>query len=345
MISWAAFRADADPDIGIGHLVRCLSLAQAWQARGGRAAFLTSITDPGLLTRIELVTGLIRIPGRYPATPDLAATAKWAAEHPQAWMVVDGYGFDGEYHSGLRDAGARVLAVDDWVRLDRYHCDMLLDQNFGAEERSYPVDGDCTVLRGPRYALLAPEFKAARAAGPEPPVEGRVRLLVTMGGADTQNQTPKVLDALSSLDEPGLEVTVVIGAANRRAAQIRRRIGQLPGCRLVQDVPVMAGLMAWADIAVSASGATCWELACMGVPSVLIALAENQRPNAEALDEAGVFVNMGCYEDVSVDDIARAVGSLIRDPATRARMSERAQRLVDGRGAERVVAEMTERAS
>ena len=338
MSAWAAFRADADAETGAGHLMRCLTLAWAWQAAGNRAVLLTATANRRLLQRVtDTGVEIVELGDHFVLGP----AVEWAGTRHGCWVILDGYGFDEDCHLRLKDAGARVLVIDDWVRLPRYHCDVLLDQNFGAEGRDYLVDEGCAVLLGPRFALVAPEF-AARAAESEPVTGARTRLLVTMGGADPQNQTAKALDALSGVDEDELEVTVAIGAANRHAAEIRRRVDSIPGCRLEEDARDMPELMARADVAVSASGTTCWELACMGVPSVLVVLAENQRPAAEALDAAGVFVNAGWHEDVSPDDISRALHSLLRHPGTRAKMRERAQRLVDGRGAGRVVAAMME---
>jgi spore coat polysaccharide biosynthesis predicted glycosyltransferase SpsG len=251
-------------------------------------------------------------------------------------VCLDGYHFGEDYQSKVGHTGARVMVIDDEVRLPRYHADLLLDQNFGAEGRRYPLDPSATPLLGPRYALLAPEF--TRAVSPGRRHEGEAkRVLVTLGGSDPVGHTLKVAEAMLGITSAGMEAVFVLGAVNARAGQIENMVRGRAGFQVVRDTTDMPGLMTWADLAVTGTGTTSWELCAMGVPSIGIVLADNQRPAAEALAEAGVFISLGGHEGVTAAAMAETVEALSRDPVRRQEMARRGQALVDGLGAGRVV--------
>ena len=335
-------RADASREIGTGHVMRCLALAQAWQEKGGQVHVRGRMSD-GLRARlggeeVELVD--VDEEGGTPA--DAQATASYAEEVGASWIVVDGYHFGGAYQRNLREAGHRILFIDDYGPADRYEADLVLNQNIDAEEGLYADRAEHTdLLLGPTFALLRKEFWPWR----EPRREIRAEadhILVTLGGADPENVTTEAVEALGSLEASSVRATAVIGGSNPHEDAIRAaaKSARVP-IDVRQNVDDMAELMADSDIAVSAGGSTCWELAFMGIPNVIMVLAENQKGIARALDGAGTAVNLGWYENVGAWEIESAVGSLLRNERKRRRMSNRAQALVDGWGTERAVSAMT----
>lgn len=333
-------RADAGVVIGTGHVMRCLALAQAWQASGGSATFLSHCEGDALRRRIEPARlSFIPLDQPYPSPSDLEATLSLLDHHGSCaqngrWLALDGYHFDLAYQQAVQAAGRRLLVIDDTAHLPRYVADVLVNQNIHAERLDYRCGPGTTMLLGTRYAMLRPEFLAWRDWKREVPRVGR-RVLVTMGGSDPENATLKVIRALERVDVDGLEAVVVAGAGNPHTEELRR--GSPPFIRLVSNSQNMPELMAWADMAVSAGGSTCWELAFMRVPNIVLVLAENQERIAEGLDEAGLSVNLGWFEEVSAEVLAEALMHLARTPSLRRQMSACGRRLVDGMGAQRVV--------
>jgi UDP-2,4-diacetamido-2,4,6-trideoxy-beta-L-altropyranose hydrolase len=336
------FRADASIAVGMGHAMRGLALAQALaDERGGRSAFLMAAPPPAFAARADReaarVVALRAVPG---GAADAAETLALARSHGAGWVVVDGYHLGEDYQRALVEGGMRVLALDDHGHLGRYHADLVLNQNLGAEAVAYGDRAPRTrLLLGPRHALLRREFRVFEPSPRATPATAR-RILVTLGGSDPDDVSARVVDALAGIDLP-LQVQVLIGAANPHRASLERAAAASPHpVELVADAVDMSQRMAAADLAVAAAGGTSWELARVGTPQVAIVLADNQRPAGRALGERGLAVNAGWHADATADDLARAVGAVVRDPGRRAELSRRGPELVDGRGALRVLAAM-----
>jgi UDP-2,4-diacetamido-2,4,6-trideoxy-beta-L-altropyranose hydrolase len=338
-------RADAGAATGTGHVMRSLALAQAWQARGGTAAFLSHCEARGLSERIEAAgIGSIPLEERHPAASDLETTIAMLSRLTAPFIALDGYHFDSEYQLRLREAGNRILVIDDNAHLGRYHADIILNQNLGASRLAYPRDSDTVLLLEPRYALLRTQFRAWSDWHRDIPRQAN-KVLVTLGGGDSDNVTLKVIEALRRPGRTGLETRIVAGPANPHIEILRHAAAALSSqAEILTSVSDMASLMAWADVAVTAGGSTSWELACMGLPSVTIVLAENQKRSVKELVAAGVTASAGWHEHVTVDDLAAKLGELLRDPLQRLRMSDHGRALVDGKGADRVVRALLERA-
>jgi UDP-2,4-diacetamido-2,4,6-trideoxy-beta-L-altropyranose hydrolase len=340
-MSWkVAFRVDADAAMGAGHFMRCLSLAHACKARGGEPVFFSATSTQGLLDRVQ--DAGYELVSIEPNAPDLGVRAicVWASEYKRSWVVLDGYQFNGAYQLAVAQAGARLMVIDDFLRLPRYHAELMLDQNLGSEDRRYPVASTCRVLLGPQYALLAPGFVEVDTSGRTYPDRAR-NLLITLGASDPVDATSKILNALTSMDISEVVVTVVIGGANQRRAEVRQ-LAESSGYRVVEDATDMQSLMADADLAITAAGSTSWEVCRMGLPAITITLADNQRDIASALSDAGVSVNLGWHDDVTADAVQAAVTRLIGDQEERQRMGTTGQKLIDGQGASRVVDAMIE---
>lgn len=330
-------RADGSARIGSGHVMRCLAVAQGWQRSGGRAVFVQAESTPSLENRLR-ASGMevLHLDVARGSTQDAEQTAGLALERDAAWVVADGYCFGAGWQRAIKDAGLRLLLWDDYGHAEYYSADLVLNQNFHATAEMYSRREPYTrLLLGPRYAQIRGEFIEWRGWKREIPAVAR-KVLVTMGGADPDNVTGKVVQALASL--PNVEAVVVAGGNNPNIEALRSAAAPLSSSvRLVVDAQNMPELMAWADIAVSAGGSTCLELAFMGLPSMVIALNDEQLEIAVALNRSGVGVNLGEYRKLGVERLATALESILNDLALREQMNERGRQLVDGMGAYRVI--------
>jgi UDP-2,4-diacetamido-2,4,6-trideoxy-beta-L-altropyranose hydrolase len=336
-------RADASAQIGTGHVMRCLALAQAWQARGGTAHFVCSAALPVALSerlRNEGATlaTLAATPGSADDTTGVTALAHDLAAQ---WVAVDGYHFDAAYQRRIAGAGLKTIFLDDHGHAAHYSADLVLNQNAYAEAKTYTQrDLHTRLLLGSRYALLRSEFWPWRGRQRQVNPEVR-RVLVTLGGADPENVTLRVIRAFAQIRQPELELTVIVGASNPHHAALADAAARSPHTvRMLRNVTDMPALMAEADLAVTASGSTCWELLFMGLPALLIEIADNQRPVAQSLAELDVGVRLGWHAELDLERMHAAFAVLLHDPARRQAMAARGQQLVDGYGGARVVQQL-----
>lgn len=331
-------RADASVAIGTGHVMRCLALAQAWQYRGGVVAMLSAETTPSIEKRVrgENVEAA-PIKSCSGSIQDAAETIVFAQQRNAKWIVVDGYRFDIAYQRELRSAGLRVLVISDDATESQHAADLLVNQNVFASEDLYRKrESHTRLLLGTRYAMLRREFGKWQAWHREIPKVAS-RILVTMGGSDPDNFTMRVLEALVMTKDPTLEVIVVAGGSNVNALSLNDVAAKAPlSVRVVTDVENMSELIAWAHLAISGAGSTCWEMCCLGLPMLLVDLAANQRPVAERLEKLGVAIHSGSSQECSIEQLIENVTRLTKDFDARNSMSEKGRQLVDACGAARV---------
>lgn len=328
-------RADADQRMGTGHVMRMIALGQAWADRGGEVRLLGRIESAPLRARLNAEGfELVDVDHVHPAPADLAALLEHSAVG--GWVALDGYHFDTAYMRAVRTAGRKTLVLDDINNRGIYEADVLLNQNFGAESYVYRVNLEARLLSGPRYAMLRREFRYSQAAwnGPHQPL----RLLVTMGGSDPVNFSATVLRALALLSGHNLMVRLVVGPANPNRIELAALAAtlRLP-TELVTPGEDMPEHMAWADLAVTAAGSTCWELAHLGVPMLAFELAENQAGVLAGLTSTGAAVSGGRAAGTTPNCVTAVLDALLRSPQRLAELSARARALVDGQGACRMV--------
>jgi len=270
--------------------------------------------------------------------------------------VLDGYHFDEVYQQRVKDAGHRLLVIDDMAQLKHYYADILLNQNLHAAELHYSCEPYTRLLLSTHYVLLRREFLAWRDWQRDVP-ELAQRVLVTLGGTDPENHTLKVIEALQKVDVPGLEAVVAIGISSlyADAVEAAARQSRVP-IRLIRDARDMPGLMAGADMAIAMAGSTVWELMFMGLPSILTAAADNQQPIARSVADAGaaIWIDRELAEQAqmptgevsqftSEEKMANIIESLSRDNALRLEMARKGKQLVDGTGAEGIISEMSQK--
>lgn len=339
-------RADAYPLIGVGHVMRCLALGQYWQDMGGSASLIACRLADGIRDRLE-AEGIETIvtDAEIGSAADLEATVEAARSRQVRWVVLDGYRFRVEHQRMLRQAGLGVLAIDDNAEMEQFECELVVNQNIHASPELYA--GRCSpeteLLLGTRYVLLRREFRRLGDKREARRIPEQVdRILVTLGGGDPDNVTGRVMRALASLGASELAVDVIAGGANPHYDQLAELAQSLPGrFDLVRNATDMPQRIARADLAVTAGGSTCWEMAYLGLPNVVVVLADNQRACAAALDAQGCSVNLGWHEDCDEARIAEASADLVGDPKRRAEMSHAGMGLVDGEGVERVTRRVT----
>lgn len=352
------FRVDASVEMGLGHLTRCLTLADALAADGARSCFLMRSHASGLAYLAEGRGHAVRLlsdPLVRPAGTDDDGgpyahwlPTNWQQDADQTrsalaeigaaeWLIVDHYALDARWEKACRRDGMRILAVDDLA--DRDHdCEILLDQNLvqGMETRYRGrVPAASVQLLGPGYALLRPEFAAQR--GLLTPRSGEInRILICFGGSDPTNETAKALKAIARLATSRLAVDVAIGATNPHAASVDALCRGMTDVTLHRGANNMADLMRRADLSIGAGGVMSWERCCLGLPTVAIGIAENQADVLTALAAAGAIMHIGAAASVTEAGIAQALHSLAGHPGQVRLMSETALALVDGDGATRV---------
>ena len=338
-------RADANHKIGNGHVMRCIALAQTWKDRGGSVTFLSCCDSNSLRQRIvDEGFEFIRIEKSCPEPADIDMVLKKISAISQqksngTWFVLDGYHFNSKYQRAIREAGHRLLVIDDTAHLDYYFADIILNQNIGAVQSKYSCSPQTRLLLGNQYVLLRSEFMARKEGKRQIPERVR-HVLVTLGGSDPQNLTLQIVNVLKKFDISDIEVKIVAGASNLHTDSLKAAVSDKSATMNVLDnVNNMANLMAEADVAVSAGGSTCWELAYMGVPAIVVVLAENQCSNAEHLAKAGFAINhgKGLLTDTT---LKKSLERIIFSDGLWAQMARKGQALIDGKGRERVVSAM-----
>lgn len=328
----AMFRLDATPALGAGHLARCLVLARALEADGWRIRFAVSAET---MTSVGAPIGAVAMPMAAFDEPDALRAAEPGGCD---LLVVDHYGRDAAFEQACRPWARRVFVLDDLA--DRAHdADWLLDPTPGRAPSDYAdrVRGDTRLLLGPNHALLDSRFALARPAALARRRARRPasRILISPGGTDASDVAGLALDALIGV-EPPLAADVALLPSAPHLARLRRRTK--PPATLHVPAENMASLMGDADLAVGAPGGSAWERCCLGLPTLLVITAENQRLNAARLQAAGAARVVGDANRLGVERLRETIENLSGDSAGRARMAEAAAALCDGEGAGRALA-------
>jgi UDP-2,4-diacetamido-2,4,6-trideoxy-beta-L-altropyranose hydrolase len=361
----ALFRADASLEIGTGHVMRCLTLADALSKAGASCEFICRqhpghlidfIRHKGYVTHVlPMVANFedsIRQPGDASDTghhhwlgatqeQDAEACAPYIAQHQPDWLIVDHYALDARWENMLAERSRKLMVIDDLA--DRRHvCDLLLDQTFGRAEDDYRplVPTDCQLLCGSRYALLRPEFAALRPYSLQRRAQPTFKeLLITMGGVDKDNATGQVMQAMGQCNlPPDCRITVVMGATAPWLEAVKKLAQDLPWTtRVLVGVSNMAQLMADSDLAIGAAGATSWERCCLGLPTAMLILAGNQQKAADLLEAACAArpLNSGAELD---KELANFIDDILHSKELHSKFITCASKITDGAGCRRVAA-------
>ncbi|MCP1716326.1 UDP-2,4-diacetamido-2,4,6-trideoxy-beta-L-altropyranose hydrolase [Methanocalculus alkaliphilus] len=352
------FRTDASHTIGTGHVTRCLTLAKALQDSGAQVIFICREHEGDLCNHIEeqgFAVHRLPSPRKGFVPDDVSAHAAWLGASWQEdadatvaaitslqikpeWLIIDHYGIDRRWEERLLPLISKIMVIDDIA--DRHHdCDLLLDQNLVPDmENRYDglLPEGCTRLLGSDYALLQPIY--AELHDRIPPRKGSIRrILISFGGADSDNLTGRALEAFIGLNRSDIEVDVVIANNSPYFASLKTLTHRHPNVHLHGTIPTLAPLMAKADLAIGAAGATSWERLCLGLPAVVVTLADNQVPIAEGLQERGLLQWIGDKDSITKELIQDCLGDLVEHGIDDS-WSQRCHLAVDGRGIDRVLA-------
>jgi UDP-2,4-diacetamido-2,4,6-trideoxy-beta-L-altropyranose hydrolase len=332
-------RADASAQIGTGHVMRCLALAQAWMQQGGQAIALMTETTSSLESRLTSESiQVLYLKSVAGSQEDARETVQTAQRVGATWVIVDGYQFSAEYQRILKENGLQLLVLDDYGHAEHYWADIVLNQNISADISLYSNREPYTqLLLGPRFALLRQEFCDWQGWQRQIPEIAR-KILVTLGGADPDNVTLKVIQTLQQVQIDDLQVVAVVGATNPHLKVLQEAVNSSRhSMRLEHNVTNMPEFMAWADIAIAGGGSTCWELAFMGLPTLAIVLADNQLNTVKFLEEKNLIKNMGWHKKIRTNQLLERLFQLATSIHTRIHMSENGQKLIDGCGNNRVI--------
>lgn len=302
--------------------MRCLTLADALRERGARSTFVCR-THSGHLLDVIAHRGhhAVALPSLATTTNRISADTAhaawlgtdWQTDAQQTrealggdgvdWLVVDHYALDQRWEQALRPHCQNLMVIDDLA--DRPHdCDVLLDQNLGRSPQDYDglLKPHTATYIGPQYALLRPEFARLRSQSLARRAKPQFKhLLITMGGVDKDNATGQMLQALTACHLPSdLRITVVMGPYAPCLAEVKQQAAQMPwATEVLVGVSDMAQLMADSDLCIGAAGGTSWERCCLGLPTLLLVVADNQLPGAQSLEKAGAALVVGNAQDVS----------------------------------------------
>ena len=336
------FRVDASGEVGFGHLSRCINLAEVLRSRGNEVSFICRDDESQSFRVLEdRLFSTVLLPSL--AAGEVSNQQQDADQTVEAlngirpdWLVVDNYGLDKQWEQIMRSHTAKIAVIEDLC--SRQHdCDLLLDQNYSDRSNdafSGQVPDACEFLLGPRFALISQEFRRIREIKTKPASELK-HIFVFCGGSDPQNLTQQVIDELSIDELSNIAIDVVIGAQNKGFN--REALHKLkPNFEIHEAGAEFARIMRRADLAIGAGGTTSWERMCLGVPSVVVSIAENQNPACEKLGRDDLVTYLGAQASLRPGAIRDEVLEVISSYSSVFDQIESGQILVDGRGCERV---------
>lgn len=362
------FRADASHHIGSGHVMRCLTLADALTNAGATCQFICRAHNGHLADYIRSKNYPCHLLNTDSKQADIAATTsalalprhakwlgvRWRLDAKQTatildtikpnWLVVDHYSLDNNWEQALHSYCRHVMVIDDLADRPHFNADVLLDQTLGRQDSDYRtlVSPLTKLLLGPEYALLRPEFTTWREVSlkrREKPILKKI--LVNLGGMDNDNVTRDVLDALAECKlTEDCEITVVMGSHAPHLASVQRKaLSSNLNIRVLSGASNMAELMVNADLAIGAAGSTSWERCCLGLPTVMVVLAENQQMIANQLSD------IGACKVMAVNALERDLPDFLEDlsEAKLKHMVEKAQTVCKGDGVELITRMMFSR--
>ena len=336
------FRVDASGEVGFGHLSRCLNLAEVLRGRGNEICFICRDDESQSFRVLEdRLFATVLLPSL--AAGEVCNQQQDADQTIEAlngirpdWLVVDNYELDKQWEQIMRPHAAKIAVIED-LPGRQHDCELLLDQNYSDRSNEAfrgQVPDACELLLGPRFALISEEFRRVREIKTKP-VSELQRILVFCGGSDPQNLTQRVIDELSIVELSNVAIDVVIGGQNKNFN--REALRKLKPNFEIRDAGVeFAQIIRRADLTIGAGGTTTWERMCLGVPSVVVSIAENQNPACEKLGRDGLINYLGAQASLKPGVIRAAVLEVVSSYSSVFDQIAKGQILVDGRGCERV---------
>ena len=354
----AIIRADASLDIGTGHVMRCLTLADELQTRDIASYFITRPHRGNIIDVIKqrghqciVLSNIVSS-----ASDLLKGYEKWLGCTPEQdakevincikhlnadICIVDHYALDVRWENLLRKKIKKVCVIDDLANRN-HNCDLLIDQNVGRVATDYSplVPSECELLLGPEFSLLRNEFNLFRYDSLLNKTRSKMRsIIISMGGIDQANATAKVLHSLKKCKIPNnCEITIIMGGKSPWLAEVEKLSLEIPWkSRIIIDTSEMAKLLSQHDLAIGAAGSSAWERCALGIPTIMVVVAENQNVIAENLHQRGAAIVLWSIDAIQ-SELINQFDYINEHPALLDEMSSRCALLTDGSGIKKVVA-------
>jgi UDP-2,4-diacetamido-2,4,6-trideoxy-beta-L-altropyranose hydrolase len=346
------FRADASVTLGNGHVMRCLTLASKFKTQGAQCVFICreQAGDAiGLIRNQGFNVHPLPVLNDKPTVHDLDEDidALDSSVYIKTWIpdliIVDHYALSSKWETKIKKYCQNIMVIDDLANRE-HECTLLVDQGLKRKKEDYLhlVGDQCTLLMGQRYSMLREEFSQLRPYSLKRRTTSELHsILVTMGSTDEPNATGIVLEALEPCELPhDCLITIVMGSKAPWLENIKQQAQKLPWrSKVLVDTANMAAIMADSDLAIGAVGGTAWERCCLGLPSLMVILAENQRPGAYALASSGAAKLIGT-PDLIKNTLANTLDLLLANPQILSEMSLCARKITNGHGSQKILTEV-----
>lgn len=344
-------RVDAGVQIGDGHFLRCLTLVNGLKINFRQVIFITNQLPKHFFEKIKRenfkickIDGYSHIQeerlGKKLKTQlinkDLIQTKKIIGKYKNStnWLIIDHYGIDYDWENKIHENVEKIIVIDDLANR-KHDCDILIDQNFYEKmEKRYSklIPSFCKQFLGPKFTLLRPEFLKTRKNLKRK--NKLKRILISFGGSDPSNETTKVLLAINDLEKK-YKIDVIVGTNNSNKKQIMKLCSKIPFCNFYEQVENISKYMKKADLAVGAGGSTTWERCCLGLPTIVTSVSEDQKKTAQDLGKIGCVINLGDAEKSTQLDYLKAINEINLKKLNK--ISKKCLVLVDGKGIKRIV--------
>ena len=345
-------RVDSSPEIGIGHIMRCLTLAQELKNNFDKVIFLTrkdsdyfmkTITENGFEVFL-LPAQTIKPPKNLHELNDYSDIIKnliTTYTKNKNYLLIDHYEVDSDFESSLKNTFEKIFVIDDLANR-KHNCDLLIDQNYYRDlnhryEKLIP-NGAITLL-GPKYAIIRPEFRRINKKTIKKNSQIK-KILVSFGGSDPTNECKKALDALCSIESSQFEIIVVAGIYNHKFEQLQKLYEKYSHIKIFRHVNDLSRLMLDSDLFIGAGGTTTWERLYMGLPSIVTIISDDQKESTELLSDTKHVINLGLAKYVETKTYVQAIQK--SSPDLLYSMSLNNQKLVDGNGCSRIKKQIIE---
>ena len=334
-------RVDSSPEIGIGHMMRCLTLAQELKNNFDKIIFLTQKDSGNFIgTIMKNEFEVIFIPTTN-NDPNIIKNLLTAYSENKNFLLIDHYDIDTNFESSLKNIFERIFVIDDLANR-KHDCDLLIDQNYYRDlNQRYEklIQNGTIALLGPKYAIIRPEFRTINKKAIKKNSQIK-KILVSFGGSDPTNECKKVLDALCSIENSKFEIVVVAGIYNHKFEQLKKLYEKYSNIKIYSHVNDLSRLMLNSDLFIGAGGTTTWERFYMGLPSTVTIISDDQKESIEFLSDMGHIINLGLAKNVTsktyVQTLQKPNSDLIYN------MSLHNQKLVDGNGSNRIKKQIIE---
>ena len=359
---FVTFRTDGSLQIGTGHVIRCLTLANALREKGAKCQFVCRDYQGHLMDNIRshgFEVHKLPKPDVKDSFDSHLAHARWLGVDwlvdaqqtlwvllgaQSDWLIVDHYALDYRWEFIMQQVCKRMMVIDDLA--DRQHfCDLLLDQNYGSSAQRYSglISANCTQLHGPEFALIKPIYAQRRAKQGIRRDEIKKVFVYFGGGSDPLDLNGMAIRAFQDAALMNIDLDIVVGAGFSRIEELRATAAKRGRTRIHTQLSDLSELMINADLAVGAGGATTWERCCLGLPSIVISVAENQKSGCDALASDDLIQYLGCASETNIKMLREHVLQILAKPKRLRELSERSMRLVDGKGVTKVVEALEKR--